>query len=314
MVNANARNNRESLGPYRGMDLKQLAEPRMAQKLLARLLRRGELVLFLGAGVSSASKLPTWEKLVERCEVEVGLPSPKSRSTAELMDAMEQVNDKVDDAAKFRELVRRNLYPDVMLSAGTYPDSILQQELLIALGALVMPSRRGAVRDVITLNFDDLLEWYLRLHGFTTQSVPDFPVYLRSDIDVVVYHPHGFLPLDGDPTDWLVLTHQEFIKRIAKTDGQPWRELMVNTFLTKRVLAIGTSMNDLDMGIYVEEAHGGSNDRTPAGFVVTLKLPDAKRKQLLKSGMVPIELGDYGEIPGFLLGICREAARLHAGG
>lgn len=310
MVNPAVRNNRESLGPFIGMDLKQLAERDIAQKVLARLLSRGELVLFLGAGVSSASSFPNWQRLVERCETELGLPSPANRSTTDLMDAMEEVLDKSGDAVSFRELVRRNLYPSDMLATKTYPDSVLQQELLIALGALVMPSARGSIRDVITLNFDDLLEWYLHLHGFTTQSVPEFPVYLRSDQDVLVYHPHGFLPLAGDATEWLVFTHQEFISRIAKTDGRPWRELMVNMFMTKRVLAVGTSMNDLDMSVYAEAAHDGKSDRVPAGFVVDVGFQDTQRRKLLNARMVPIELDDYADIPRFLLGICREAAKL----
>lgn len=310
MVNARAKNNKESLGRHYGTQLEHYANDiETSQKLLGRLVSRGELVLFLGAGVSTASKLPNWERLVKRCEKAAGITPPAGkRTTEEFMEAMDAVAEEVGDADKFRELVRTNLYPKSFIAKGSYPDSILRQKLLIALGALVMPSGRGSINEVITLNFDDLLEWYLKLHGFTSQSVPNFPVYLRSDVDVTIYHPHGYLPLTGASTDWLVLSRQEFIDRIAQIDGRPWSELLVNTFMTKRLLAIGTSMSDLDMSVYVAKAQGGSKDGFPAGFVVAVGMKESKRKRLLNAGIVPIVLDSYDDIPTYLLGVCRHAA------
>src|ERR1035437_7294833 len=53
--------------------------------------------------------------------------------------------------------------------------SILRNDLLIALGALLMGSKRGSVTEVLNVNCDDVLNWYLALHGFDTQVVTRLP-------------------------------------------------------------------------------------------------------------------------------------------
>lgn len=305
------------LAEFRGQELEDLAEPAMATRYLARLLVRGELALLLGAGVSMSNDLPSWKGLVRNCEQEVGIAWPTAdeeddpRSAAQLLEAMETVRDSVDSDERLLELVQRGLYTATQLETRTYADEALQSMLLIAIGALVMPSARGSIRDVITLNFDDLLEWYLRLHGFSVTAVTAFPTYLRSDYDVTVFHPHGFLPLvdNHEATNWLVLRHSEFVSRLARTSGEAWPSYLTSLFMTKRLLAIGSSMSDIDIEVHMAAAHkehprGG----VPTGFVVGANIDEAKQKQLLKAGLVPVSLGHRDEVPSFILGICRQAA------
>lgn len=302
---------------FTSLTLPDLATPDVATLYLAQRLERGELMLLLGAGVSMSSGLPSWSELVEGCETAVGIRSPSGRSSQELMRAIDAVRrkmEKVGDGDRLLSLIRENLYPPDYLAEGTYPDDVVAQPMLIAIGALAMASSRGSVTDVFTFNFDDLLEWYLHLHGFTTQVVPDYPVMLRGDRDVVVYHPHGFLPLvsaDYRATDWVVLSYSELVNRLSGIDAG-WPRVIEDRLHSKVMLAVGTSMNDLDLDVLLRRVRSSVTDR-PLGFAVLSKSADAdaddKREALFERGVVPVELDTREQIPAFLLDICRTAAR-----
>lgn len=311
------------VGEFRGQSLEDLADPEIASRYLAKLLLRGELTLLLGAGVSMANSLPSWKELVRYCEGAVGIEVPGEadvddvRSSTELQDAMEAVYVKLGgEGDAFRELVRKGLYDGGHVANGAYSDAVLTSMLLIAIGALVMPSRRGSVREVITLNFDDLLEWYLHLHGYRTQSVSKFPVYLRSDVDLTVFHPHGFLPLvkGYESSDWIVLRYSEFVARLAGTGGEAWARHMTGILSTKRLLALGTSMGDIDIDVQLAKARAEHSDESlPAGFVVGAGIGEWKSRQLIGAGLVPVSLEDHDAIPTFVLEVCRRAAALDGG-
>lgn len=301
----------------RGLSVLELAEPNLAIQYLGTALHRGELALLLGAGVSHASGLPGWQALVEGCESETGVTaSPGGRSTQELMDAMGSLSRSYlatgRTVEEFRELIRRHLYPQTYLDEGTYPDDQMQNLMLIALGALLMPSSRGSIREVVTMNFDDLLEWYLALHGFTTQSVTNLPCVLRSETDSTIYHAHGFIPLTGvtGPTDWMVLTYREFVARIAGTSGLSWPRFLTNLLSTKRLLTVGTSMSDVDLHVHLEQANSERSDDDPAGFVVNDSFSSAEAAALRDMRLVPVALTSHAAVPHFLLDICRFAAKL----
>lgn len=296
------------------LTLPDLAQPKIAAAYLGQRLSRGELMLTLGAGVSMSSGLPSWDKLVAECEKEVGIVPEEDRSSRELMQAIDAVRRKLEKQGRGGDLgglVRRNLYPADLLKAGTYPDEIVERRMLIAVGALAMASSRGSVTDIVTFNFDDLLEWYLELHGFTSQVVPDVPTMLRGDRDVIVYHPHGFLPLVEKryrPTQWLVLSHSELVERLTGVSSK-WPTVLEGQLMGKVMLAVGTSMSDLDLQVILRRVQSEVAGR-PLGFVVVKELEADERDDLMEKGLVPVEVGSYDAVPDFLLEICRRAADL----
>lgn len=301
-----------SLRNYAAATLPDLAMPEVAAHHLADHLNKGELMLLLGAGVSMSSGLPSWETLVKGCEASVGIASAQARGSQELMQAIDKVRRRLDNdgrSGELLDLVRDNLYPSDYLDDGTYPDDIVASPMLIAIGALAMASSRGSVTDVFTFNFDDLLEWYLHLHGFTTQVVSEFPTILRGDRDVVVHHPHGFLPLVAQKysrTDWLVLAYSELVARLSGADSA-WSRLLEDRLQTKLMLAVGTSMNDLDLDVVLRRVRVAVGDR-PLGFVLVSAIDEDKRDSLLEQGVVPVQLGSRDAIPKFILEVCRRAA------
>lgn len=303
-----------NLEDFEALSCRDLMEQHYAQAYLGILLQKRELALLLGAGTSAAAGLPDWDSLVANCERAIGITPVAGRSSQELMKAIDTVRRQLARAADDRELldiIRVNLYPDDYLASAEYPSEILQNPMLIAIGALVMASSRGSVGDVFTLNFDDLLEWYLHLHGFSTQVVGDFPTYLSGEVDVTVFHPHGFIPLVSqvyDRTDWLVLSHSELVERLAAGADAPWPTLLGSRFLSKRFLAIGTSMNDLDIDVHLARARQAVGGYGPIGFVVAAEIDSDRQEALLEVGMVPVVVGSHDKVPEFLLQVCRSAA------
>lgn len=299
------------------MTLPDLKDPSVAELYLAELLNHGELSLLIGAGVSMSMGLPSWDELVSHCERAVGLSPKPGRSARELMEAIDEVRRTLEAESRESELpdlVRSSLYPSDYLAANGYPNDILGNRMLLAIGALVMTSSRGSVSQVMTFNFDDLLEWYLHLHGFTTQIVTDFPALIRGDADVTIYHPHGFMPLLSEVyerTSWLVLSHRELVDRISD-ESSKWSPLIEMMFLSKRFLAVGTSMNDLDVEMLLARARRQLPDE-PLGFLVAPQSADgARERRLMEAGVVPISVESIDAIPDFLLSVCRRAAKGHS--
>lgn len=290
------------------------AETRRAQQELTAHLRRGELTLLLGAGVSKGLGLPSFDELVAACENALHI-NPTETDLFKRMDDVRHQYDQVGSTATqregFLEFIRGHLYPDRIAESGSYPRDLLQLEMLIALGALVMSSVRGSIADVLTLNFDDVLDWYLQLHGFRTQVVTDLPTWMRGDVDVHIHHIHGFLPLTGEwkASEWLLLTYDELVERLTRDNGDPWPTLVGSLIQSKVLLAIGTSMNDMDVDVILRRAQRYSAGGTKRGYVLGCQMTPSAIAKCDRFGLTAISLDSYDAIPQFILKVCQEAAK-----
>ncbi len=133
-----------------------------------------------------------------------------------------------------------------------------------------MGSRRGRIREVWTLNFDDVLKWYLRVNGFVSQVITEVPSLLK-DADVSVYHPHGYLPSDphnGKASARIVFDDTSYANRLVGTD-EPLREATRNILASKIVLAVGLSWNDdILKNLVIDTASKIKVDPWPSGSLV----------------------------------------------
>src|SRR4029077_18270223 len=108
-------------------------------------------------------------------------------SGEEMFSRMELVRKLCSGDRAYLDLVSGALYIHFApQNTGSAPD------LLRTIGALAGASRHGSIKEIISLNFDCSLEWYLGLHGTVTQVVSRWPTVLGNS-DVTVYHPHGYL-------------------------------------------------------------------------------------------------------------------------
>ncbi|HCB02792.1 MAG TPA: SIR2 family protein [Nocardioides sp.] len=294
------------------MTLDYLQDPDTAGDMLADELHAGQLTLILGAGVSHGLRLPSWGELVVTLETNAGLePGPSDASADDLMRRMDTVRRTVGDGEAFLDAVHAGLYgPAGHLANGSYPEDMVEMRMLIALGALVMSSRRGSVADVFTLNFDDVLDWYLHLHGHRTQIISELPDLHRGDVDVRIHHFHGFLPLMTryERSRWLLLTRAQLVKRLAEPTSSPWSAIMGAEFLSKTLLFVGTSMSDMDVDVILSRTADLVEGSRPLGFALGVNLTDDRKAALKERGIVPVSLDDYGDIPSFLLDVCQRAA------
>lgn len=295
------------------MSLDDYTTPKDAGHFLANRLKDGSLVLFLGAGTSCGAGLPDWVELLRRMANETKWtdePIPDNASS----DVLQRVADAIKersfptDEPGFADLVTKCLYDGVRLTS-----SLLQDELLIALGALMMGSRRGSANRVVTLNFDSVLEWYVTLCGYVPRIVTTVPS-LEGAEDIRIYHPHGFLPhpsLGWKGSRFVVLGADDVYLRLG-TPGHPWIELTRHLLQTGVGLFVGMStrtFGDAALRPLLTAVASKIADHRPTGFwLLEGKETDADCKAMLRNNIVPVRLGDVKEYPRFILSICQSAA------
>lgn len=303
----------------------------LAIPYLAQYLRDGCLILALGSGISQGIGLPNWFTLVERCLREtkrlkgtIELPdTPPSRENVvlcRLMDKVEKEFGKVDMGRNldYRSMVRSCLY-DGVTSGEVTPDpgeynnaNMLHHDLLIALGALLMGSKRGSVKEVFNFNFDDVLDWYLGLHGFDTHIVTRLPE-LQSAADVTIYHLHGYLPLSlpaNQSSDFLIFGQKSYEARQG-SHWDIWLDFFRSAMRRGIMLFIGLSGDDQLLGPSLENVKTTISDERFTGFWMFGPGADPLViDSISESNIVPLCFSDFNQYPDFLLSICREALKV----
>ena len=288
------------------------ASPKIANEALTELLLNGSLCLFLGAGVSqSTGSYPSWRTLVENCIVGANIKHqlPENPVTEDLLVAMDVVRESLREE-DIKTLVQRFLQKDFTLDY-----SHAQNMLLIALGALVMTTRRGSIDQIITYNFDDLIEWYFDLHGYKTQVVSKLP-YISQNSDVTVYHPHGFLPKSTKykQSDHFIFDQLSYDLTIGRDDNH-WFALSKQILLSKVAIMVGISGDDPAIRTLISRVNEqliATNSSRPVAFLLNRATSiDKPLSYYTSRGIVPLGFGTYEEIWEFLLGICQNAACMY---
>ena len=287
---------------------------RFAKESLGNALFRGELVLFLGAGVSAPFGLPTWSALLSDCATELGITlNPKEILTKKgALRVASLIKHKAGSTETYLKLITSKLYRGHSRFAPT--------PLLSSISAMLSGSARGRVSTVVTLNFDDLLETFLLLGGYDCQVIKSWPTLTRS-ADVSIFHPHGFLPKPAGiashfftSSSSITFSKDEFGSILSKRSSE-WRRAIGSIIRQKVVLAIGLGPGEPHIRSLFREASSEVTDR-PLGFWVGKKpLPGRQmsvRDKLFfeQCKIAPIMLDDYEpDYPMFIQGICQSAAR-----
>lgn len=300
-----------------------LADPDQIKQLLADALRRGILSVFVGAGVSMSTAFPpdasgpqkkplfpSWSDLVKDCCAEMGLSFSGERASNN--DYLLRQAEAVEDECKAKQVSFTHTIENVLYAnCHEYDLNTLKLDLLIAIGSLVMTSTRGSASCVINYNFDDLLEWYLMVHGFTVTVVSDLPTILPK-ADVYVYHPHGFLPrldkLKTFRTDNLIFTKRSYQR--AYKDSSSWNEFQRFRLGCNLCLFLGLSGDDEHIEWLYSTAHDQLLGKRILGIVILLDTSENReREQRNKNrGVIHLYIQKHDELPVLILEICRRAA------
>jgi len=292
-----------------------------AQEFLANQLYQGSLSLFLGAGVSIASGLPSWKSLIHKLIVELNrdrgrvvikLPDLTNASADDLQGLAGTIKEEVGSQEELVSLLEKVLYFPEM--ADGFPFELLKSDILISIGALFAGSKRGHVQEVVTLNYDNILEWMVSINGMVSQTIYDLP-QLEGDEDVRIFHPHGFVPhpkYDLQSSDFVILDLDSVNVRLG-TPGDIWFEKVRHILRSRLCLFIGlspTSFKDRALAPLLTTVGREVEKDRPLGFwVVSEVLTEPQKKAFLRNNMVPIYL-PISEIPKFLLRICQDAAKM----
>ncbi|SFE55237.1 SIR2 family NAD-dependent protein deacylase [Blastococcus tunisiensis] len=182
--------------------------------------RRGQLAVFVGAGVSAAAGLPTWERLVDELADASGL-------AAGLRDGLSALPPQDAAALLARELGRERLESFVAERFG--PGSYALAHALIA----DLP-----VQEFVTTNYDPLVE---QAAGDIGRDVRVLPFQEAAPGSPWLLKLHG----DAAHPESVVLTREEYLQfgdTRAALAG-----VLHSLLLTRHVLFVGTSMLDDDL-------------------------------------------------------------------
>jgi hypothetical protein len=276
------------------------------QQYLADQLKKEQVALFLGSGVSKAFGLPLWEDLLDTAFARKGAVRPDKLSNEDaaeylLLDLFR------GDQDEFHRALREALYEHVNMAG--LRDQLRHSPTLQALGALFIRSNRGSIRTVVTFNFDDLLESYLTDGGYFVQPILTAPPWTENS-DVRVFHPHGVLPIDDTrpPTD--VVIAQIHFDRMIGNKNNAWRAALLSILSSHTCIFLGLSGADANLTSLLAEA----KDIHPAtlrkdmfwGFRFSDNENDPRRLKWENRGISQITM-DYNDLPEWLRGVARLA-------
>jgi hypothetical protein len=288
-------------------------------KYLSDALVKRRLAIFLGAGVSrnlvnsgkARISLPTWPELVQRLYATKGWRLPAGANYAQQVgDFRIRLLDSGKKPSHFQELVSKALYRDVALDFAM----VRRNPTLAGIGALVAHSLRGRVSEVFTLNFDDILERYLRFHGIVATPVIR-EKFWAEPADVLVHHPHGFLPSPGSPfstnSSFLVFDEQSYVKQ---TPDSRWNQRMEVAMQSHICLFIGLGRDDTHLkALVAKTAEKHAFSAAKDGFWGVVLRAKARKEEVRdwKQYDVHVEnLANYGtDLPNLLFSVCQMAAR-----
>jgi hypothetical protein len=272
-------------------------------------LNGNRIALILGAGISKPLGLPKWDELMTRLySAKGGIPpanDPKRQA--------EYFRTKFfkGDPQGFKLAVSKALYEDVDDSYET----LRRCDTLAAIASLAMSSKRGSASQVITFNWDDLLETYLEYHGFVTSSILH-DIHWATVSDTTIFHPHGFLPKNSKrkSTDNIVFDQWSYTS-IMGNDGRIWRESLTAIMRTRTCLFIGLSGNDDNLDLLLHDCmnfHASNTESTANWGVVFTSTTDETELEFWKMRHVhPVVVKDFDrDLPQKLFCIPQSAAKI----
>lgn len=204
---------------FRDLDAKTRGQ---AEKL-ARLASHGQLVLFVGAGVSRGAGLPDWESLLGQLARRLGLD-----------DATRAAYDALPALDKAQYIAERTRSPAGGPTVGQHVSALLRAHAHHGLGHALLADL--PVNEVITTNYDTLFE--TAVNG--TQ---------RPEVRVLPYTPAGtgsrwLLKMHGcvtHPED-IVLTREDYIRYVERNAALAG--IVQAMLMTKKLLFVGFSFSD----------------------------------------------------------------------
>lgn len=224
------------------------------------------LVLFCGAGISIGSGIPSWNKLLVSMFLEISKLSSDytdvlcDKLKNELFISQEMLARmiKFSDSKYFHERIRRNLYKD------------LKKESTDTINAIIdlcsNNCKDKGIKEIITYNFDDLLEQNLRKNN----------IKFYNDIGegIPIHHVHGLLPQNEEIrcNNRIVFSEDEYHEEYTKfTSNATIKQL--GALNDNVCLYVGISFTDPNMRRLADEYFKNHKAKSPVHYLIK-KVPN----------------------------------------
>lgn len=209
--------------------------------------QQGKLVVFVGSGVSANSGIPTWNTLIQKMKEE--LPEYTSEET-----------DYLKIAQLFKELRGEKEYlsmvKDILHYGKSTPNEL--HKYILDLNPC----------HIITTNYDNLLEQACTLYNkqfFVVSKDDDLP---QNNGERMLIKMHG----DFD-TGNIVLTENDYFD--YSTKFPLIRAFVVSLFVSKVVLFVGFSFNDINLKYILRQVRNVLHDKMQRAYLISTDKPDA---------------------------------------
>ena len=225
---------------------------------IQRASRENRLVIFVGAGVSMNSSVPSWNQLTNRMKAE--LPNEFSEET----DAL-KIAQIYKDSRGHKEYMDK--VKDILLYDKAVPNPL--HKSILALNPC----------HIITTNYDDLIEQELS---------KDFLQYhiIREDKDIPqMTYPNTLVKMHGDyVTDNIVLTEDDYYN--YKENFPLTRAFVQSLFASKLILFVGFSFADLNLKFIINELKNILSDKMQRPYLLSCDEPSyATKLYFVKKGV-----------------------------
>ena len=223
------------------------------------------LSLFIGAGVSVGSGLPTWDKLVISMYYEL-LKQDKLKGwdpfpnyllaiaewhLGQKAEPLEVTARKIGlhfekspgSKTQYIDLLKRCIYLPFSSGESVYlPDSEELRNKNNTLDAVASLCESGVVSDVITYNYDQLLDW---VTGRNDKYIVHSSKKKRRAKGLPIYHVHGYVPSNGQGSraEEIIFTEDQY-NHLANGPYSWANMLQLKAMMSNTVLMIGISLAD----------------------------------------------------------------------
>jgi hypothetical protein len=274
------------------------------------------LGLYVGAGVSLANGIPSWDELVLAMYFAAISPQPMRgwhpypnyllaiaewhlKQSREPLDiTARKIQRYIKSSNEFLKVLRTTLYAGYVDADGNAIQPFESHALrfanstLDAVARLCEQSVEGGsgVASVITYNYDELLEAAL-------QGYPCQPFWKRSVVQpgkMPIYHVHGFVPLMGNrgsTTKEIVFTEEQY--HLAAHNPYSWANLVQIQSMSRLVgLMIGLSLSDRNMRRLLDAI--GQLPHRPENYIL-LQRPNSEKPSDMELDEIHLKAIEYRE-------------------
>jgi hypothetical protein len=239
-------------------------DPEYQINRLQEAYKNDDIVLFLGAGVSVAAGLPTWNGLLSKLLLTIIEKNVNSNLSENQKNIFAENLKRINDASPLQiaRYISSGLSDDFEKEVSNELYKSLNQienvEILKSIVRLCTPSRaKLGIKAITNYNFDDIIENVLN-----SASIKNKPIYNDNSFpnqdEIGIYHVHGFLPQDtelfeGVKDSLLIFSEKNY--HTIMSDPYNWSNLtQLNFFRENTCLFIGQSGTDPNLRRLLEIA------------------------------------------------------------